>query len=281
MNPQEIDDALKAAELKKIHSEIKKIDSDYSKNELEKSEIRSRIEKKWWHVQAGGIIQAIFGGVVAGALVAGFGLDHFLKISDLNQKSRDALISEKEDVEHKLNTLTKEASELQKELAVLREKSSRIRAQEQKMKAEGELIEDIKQELALIDNKSQKVLYTEQRILELSSASLTTHSASAIPSYITDVWAYNVDEQQVSDAKAYLNNKGYEVGFGGLMETRAKWLALTSTVFYYHNDSEEIAQIIANDLAKITHLDYEVKRGAGLGVLPAERKITFFVHLVN
>lgn len=264
MSSNNIDDALKEAELTKLHSEIKKIDSDYSKNELEKKEIESRIDKKWWNVQASGLIQAVIGGAVAGALVAGFGLDHFLKISDLNKKSQQALISEKNEIEEKASKLEVKSNNLEAE-----------KTENQKQ------ILLLQNELAIIKEKSNRIRAEGKRISESKSSSIPISPTVVGPRYITDVWAFDVDESIVENVKSYLSNKGYEVGFGGLLSSKPNWLALNSTVFYYHKDSEEIAKNMAKELKEKTGIEYAVQRGAGLGVLQNERKVTFFIHVVQ
>lgn len=264
MSTKNIDEALKEAELKKLHSEINKIDSDYSKNELEKKEIKSRIDKKWWNVQASGLIQAVIGGAVAGALVAGFGLDHFLKISDLNKKSLEAVESEKDEVEKKASKLEVKSNDLEAEKT---ENQKRIIL--------------LQNELAILKEKSSRIRAEEKRILESKSSSIPISPPVVGPRYITDVWAFGVDESIVEDVKSYLSTKGHEVGFGGLLSSKPSWLALNSTVFYYHKDSEEIAKNIAKELRERTDIKYAVQRGAGLGVMKNEKKVTFFIHVVK
>lgn len=264
MSSKNIEDTLKEAELTKLHSEIKKIDSDYSKNELEKKEIQSRINKKWWNIQASGLIQAVIGGVVAGALVAGFGLDHFLKIADLNNKSQQALISEKKEI-------IKDASKL-------KEKTKNLEVEQ---KENQKKINTLKNELAQLKERANRIRAEEKKISESKNASKPFSPPIVGPRYITDVWAFGVDEGTVKDVKNYLSSKGYEVGFGGLLGSKPSWLALSSTVFYYHKDSINVAKNMAEDLKEKTGIKYSVQRGAGLGVLENEKKVTFFVHVVK
>lgn len=264
MSSKNIDEALKEAELTKLHSEIKKIDSDYSKNELEKKEIKTRMDKKWWNVKASGLIQAVFGGIVAGALVAGFGLDHFLKISDLNTKSQNALEMKASDLSTKNN-----------DLEIRADKLSKIENENQKQ------ISSLHKQLAILREKKNIIRAEEKRISESKISSTPINLVVDGPHYITDVWAFGVDKSIVEDVKDFLSNKGYEVGIGGLLNSKPNWLALQSTVFYYHKNSEEIANNMAEELKEKTGLTYAVERGAGLGVLENEKKITFFIHLVK
>ncbi len=84
-----IDDHIKEKELKRIDADIAKIEEERNKLEIESKELVRKFNlplyKKPW------FIQAFFGGLVAGALIAGFMLDHFLKVTDLIKKEQIAL----------------------------------------------------------------------------------------------------------------------------------------------------------------------------------------------
>ena len=109
----------------------------------------------------------------------------------------------------------------------------------------------------------------------------TAHTKKALLQPAAFQICISVDESIVEEVKIYLSNEGYEVGFGGLLSSKPNWLALNSTVFYYHKESEEIAKNMAEELKGKTGIKYVVQRGAGLGVLESERKVTFFIHVVK
>ena len=87
-----IEDHIKEKELKRIDADIAKIEAERQKIEIESKELVRKFDlplyKKPW------FIQAFFGGLVAGALIAGFMLDHFLKVTELIKKEQIALKKE-------------------------------------------------------------------------------------------------------------------------------------------------------------------------------------------
>ncbi len=160
---------LRKAELKKIHAEIALLESDRDKIELEKSEIVSKSAKKWWSVKASGLIQAVIGGIVAGALVAGFGLDHFLKISDLNEKSQKVLQTEKNDLEISQIKLISEKQRLENQTKALEE---RARLLEVKQEESRQVITSLRNENSRFKDK------TEATLEKLSNLSISSSQRS-------------------------------------------------------------------------------------------------------
>lgn len=144
---------LKNAELRKIHAEIARLQSDRDKIELEKGELVVRSKQKWWNIRASGLIQAVIGGIVAGALVAGFGLDHFLKISDLNAKSQKALQVEKQQLINRTKVLEARANLLETQQEDSRQVIISLRNENNKIKAKTEAT--LKNLLALSVSSSQ------------------------------------------------------------------------------------------------------------------------------
>jgi hypothetical protein len=64
-------------------------------------------------------------------------------------------------------------------------------------------------------------------------------------------------------------------------DQRPSWFAERSTVFHYASSSKPMAEQIARDMKAKTGRDFEVRRGAGLGVDPAKREVTIFVHYIK
>lgn len=62
---------------------------------------------------------------------------------------------------------------------------------------------------------------------------------------------------------------------------RPSWFADRSTVFYYASSAKPMAEQVARYLKGKTGQDFAVRRGAGLGVDPARRDTTIFVHYVT
>ncbi len=62
---------------------------------------------------------------------------------------------------------------------------------------------------------------------------------------------------------------------------RPSWFAPRSTVFYYAASAQPGAQQLAQFMKKVTGQDFAVQRGAGLGVDPSRKGVTFFVHYIK
>jgi hypothetical protein len=93
----------------------------------------------------------------------------------------------------------------------------------------------------------------------------------------------------VSDPdRTALNEKIHAAGYGLDPQTwsypageRPEWFALRSTVFYYSNSAASEAQELARTMKSLTGQDFEVQRGAGLGVDPGRKDVTLYVHYVK
>jgi hypothetical protein len=62
---------------------------------------------------------------------------------------------------------------------------------------------------------------------------------------------------------------------------RPSWFALSSTVFFYSSSSSSEAQELARTMKSLTGQEFAVQRGAGLGVDPARKDVTLYVHYVK
>lgn len=59
------------------------------------------------------------------------------------------------------------------------------------------------------------------------------------------------------------------------------WVAKEPTVFYYDKLSKREATTIANQIKKLTAINFKVVRGAGLGVVDDLKRWTIYVHLIK
>jgi hypothetical protein len=173
------EEELRKAELRKVHAEIARLESDRDKIELEKGEIVARNSQKWWNIRASGLIQAVIGGIVAGALVAGFALDHFLKISDLNEKSQKALQIEKKGLIDKATKLETKATLLESEQEKSRQVIIALRNENNKFKTETEeTLKRLSELAASASQNNEASLNSEIALLrtELDRAKVKTES---------------------------------------------------------------------------------------------------------
>jgi F0F1-type ATP synthase assembly protein I len=118
--------AIKQAELRKLQAEIKLIEANQSKAALEASDLEQSHRQRWWHMRASGVLQALIGGIVAGALIAGFMLDHFLKVSDLNARAQRALVEERESLVLRTEQLENKEEESRLTIIALRSENDRL-----------------------------------------------------------------------------------------------------------------------------------------------------------
>lgn len=167
---------IKKAELERIKAETLRINAEKEKIEQEKSGIVNQRSPKWWNIRASGLIQSVVGGIVAGALVAGFGLDHFLKVADLNEKSQKALITEKEEIESEKR---KSEEENRQAITSLRNENTKLKSQiDEALNKITSLSsisvrcneETLNNEIALLKNELERVrIQTESREAQLST----------------------------------------------------------------------------------------------------------------
>jgi hypothetical protein len=103
--------------------------------------------------------------------------------------------------------------------------------------------------------------------------------------------AYTVGLQTVGvddGARVAINEKLQADGFGLDPLTysypagqRPNWFAPQSTVFYYAASARPMAEQVAKFMKGATGTDFAVQRGAGLGVDPARKDATIFVHYLR
>ena len=118
----------------------------------------------------------------------------------------------------------------------------------------------------------------------LSSTAGRTTSAHARSDFSVGLQTVGVSD---SDRVA-LNEKLHAAGYGLDPVTwsypageRPTWFAPRSTVFCYSSSALPEAQALAQTMKALTGQDFAVQRGAGLGVDPARKDVTLYVHYVK
>ena len=118
----------------------------------------------------------------------------------------------------------------------------------------------------------------------LSSTGGRTTSVRAKSDYSVGLHTHGVSDPD----RIALNEKLHAAGYGLDPVTwsypageRPSWFALRSTVFYYSGSSSAEAQELAQTMKALTGQDFAVQRGAGLGVDPARKDVTLYVHYVR
>lgn len=102
--------------------------------------------------------------------------------------------------------------------------------------------------------------------------------------YLVGLQTLGVSDQERISINDNLSSNGY--GLDSLTYSypageRPAWFAPRSTVFYYSASALPAARELAKLMKSLTHQEFAVQRGAGLGVNPARRDVTFFVHLLK
>ena len=83
-----------------------------------------------------------------------------------------------------------------------------------------------------------------------------------------------------ADISGLLESHGVRVRLSWPVSERGTWMALESTVLYYHEDTKEKAQAIADGLSRLVGEPFRISRGLGRGVPDGEEKWTLFVHYI-
>lgn len=99
--------------------------------------------------------------------------------------------------------------------------------------------------------------------------------------YFVGVYSLGVTSEEFNNTVNYLNTKGYSIVTQVELNARNRWLANTSTVFYYDASTQKLAQNLADELRGGTKINFAVKMGAGAGVPDGMEKRYFYVHLVG
>lgn len=99
--------------------------------------------------------------------------------------------------------------------------------------------------------------------------------------YLVGVQTFGMEDAQ----RVQLNERLQQLGYG-LHETSIaiedneapNWFAKEPTVFYYADSALGAAKELAGSLNEVTGVKFAVQKGAGMGVDPAQRNLTLFVH---
>jgi len=157
----------------------------------------------------------------------------------------------------------------------------------------GNRIERLRDDNRRLKDTTQQVQAAVSQTLD-SNVSLVQKAMAASSGRASDVRAkldYSVGLQTVGvsdDERTAINSKiradGYGLDPSSLSYPageRPSWFAPRSTVFYYASSALPMAQELARFMKSATGQDYAVQRGAGLGVDPARRDVTLFVHYIK
>lgn len=179
-----MDEEAKQLEIRKLAAETKLLEAERRKAEEEADRIVADRPLKWAGLKVTALAQAVIAGIVAAFLISGFALDHFLKITELNKKLREALEQEKTELTQKAGRLEAEKEQLEQNRDALarRQEDSRqtiISLQEANKQTEQDL-QDAVQRLAQIapQDCSEEELQSEIASLRSQLETLEQQSAT-------------------------------------------------------------------------------------------------------
>lgn len=99
--------------------------------------------------------------------------------------------------------------------------------------------------------------------------------------YFTGLYSYGINRSEYEAIEKYLEDKGYSIVSGMPLDRRTEWLARKSTVFYYDDKSIEKAKEIAKDFETEKGMRFEIRRGAGMGVVEGQEEWMLFIHYIK
>ncbi len=154
-------------------------------------------------------------------------------------------------------------------------------------------VAQLEQENTTLKTATQGVQARVTDSIESSAPLLEKAVASAgktveLPAHRADV-TVGLQTLGVDDAERLALNDALRTQGYGLDPTtwsypanqRPSWFAERSTVFYYAAVARPMAEELAQYMKSRTGQPFAVQRGSGLGVDPARKNLTFFVHYVK
>lgn len=104
-----------------------------------------------------------------------------------------------------------------------------------------------------IINKDSSFIKNAKRIVEKSNNSDTQ----------IKLHSFKVDTSMSDKVCDFLKQQGYSITLCENVRAQTSWLAFEPTIFYYDEEMKNKAQEIANNLSKLTGINFKVTIGAG------------------
>jgi hypothetical protein len=182
-----------------------------------------------------------------------------------------------EEAQAKITQLQKEKDEQIKALAEARAQLKDTELKQRITKLESENITQ-KQSTEIVQNAVEQSIKTNTLLVE------KTQSIRNKSDYLVGLQTLGVSNQERLAINDKLSSDGYgldSLTYSYAAGERPAWFAPRSTVFYYSASALPAARELARFMKSLTNQEFAVQRGAGLGVDPTRRDVTFFVHLVK
>ena len=99
--------------------------------------------------------------------------------------------------------------------------------------------------------------------------------------FTAGIHSLNPDQSKKKLIRGHLLEKGYYLGEDDEHDYKQTWMAQKSTVFYYSKYTRPYAEQLAAELSQLTGEEFEIARGAELGLPENEEKTTLFIHYIG
>ena len=99
--------------------------------------------------------------------------------------------------------------------------------------------------------------------------------------FLVGVYAYGGTTDNFNKIVEHLDSIGYSTIAKVQLDAKPRWLAASSTVFYYDDTNQSIAQNLANEMGNVTHIKFDVQKGSGFGVPEGREKQYMYIHLIE
>jgi hypothetical protein len=155
----------------------------------------------------------------------------------------------------------------------------------------GRRIETLEEENGQLRESTTQVQETVHQTIESNSA-LVKQERSPVPrtqsqrtpaDFFVGLQTLGVPDAERIALNTKVRSEGYEldpISGSYPADARPYWFATRSTVFYYAGSALPAARRLAAFMSDATGQRFGVQQGAGLGVDPARKAVTLFVHYV-
>ena len=188
-------------------------------------------------------------------------------------KSNQALV----EAQAKISELQRENNEQAKALAEARALLTDSALKQRIAKLEENNIA-LKESTGLVQSSVAQTIKTNDTLIEKAQPSRNKSD------YLVGLQTVGIPDTERIAINTKLRSDGYGLDpttWSYLAGQRPSWFAVSSTVFYYSASSLPAAQDLARFMQSLTRQEFAVQRGAGLGVDPARKDVTLYVHYVK
>lgn len=191
-----------------------------------------------------------------------------------------------QDAQKTISSLQAKNDELVKALAEANSKTKDPASEKTLAKLEVEnrqLKETTRQVQSAVSQTIQANIPLVEKVLG-SAGTGSARAPRAKSDYTVGLQTLGVPDSERIELNEKLRSDGYGLDpltYAYAAGERPNWFADRSTVFYYAASAAKAAEDLARFMKTLTGQEFVVQRGAGLGVDPARRDATLFVHYVK